>query len=64
MTDDIFKLITVYDEANDSIVIEWDHEDPRAISLGINDWTNEKWLKELQAAVDREELEALDNPSN
>lgn len=64
MSDDILKLVTVYNEANDSIVIEWDHEDPRAITLGINDWTNERWLKEFQAAVDREELEALDNPSN
>lgn len=42
-----------YEAENGDLIIEWDETDPRAIALGINDWTEEQWLVMLMDACER-----------
>jgi hypothetical protein len=45
--------LTCTEEEDGSLLIEWDETDPRAISLGINDWTEERWTELLREACER-----------
>lgn len=43
--------LRVIEEEDNSITIEWDPNDPRAIELGINEWTEEDWIEALENSV-------------
>lgn len=49
MTDDLPIKFTVN---GDDIVLEWDENDPRAIELGCNDWTEADWLAALEKGLE------------
>ena len=55
MTDTYSDLLPlVVKEGDDgSYFIEWDETDPRAIEVGINDWTPEDWTNALEEALNR-----------
>lgn len=44
-------ILTVQENDDDSLTLEWDHTHPRAIELGINDWTEEEWRKCLEESA-------------
>jgi len=46
------RLEVAYNEETNTLSIEWDEHDQRAIDLGVNDWTEEEWLDKLKAACD------------
>ena len=50
---DLNKLLplNVIEEDDGSMTIEWDPNDPRAIELGINDWTEDDWVAALEESV-------------
>lgn len=37
------------------VTLHWDETDPRAIALGINDWTEAEWLEALTETLEREQ---------
>jgi hypothetical protein len=45
--------LTCTEEEDGTMLIEWDETDPVAISLGINDWTEELWDELLRDACER-----------
>ena len=52
ITAEVLSLTCTEDE-NGDLIIEWDETDPQAISLGINDWTEERWNELLRDACER-----------
>lgn len=46
-------LLSVKFEEDESLTIEWDENDPRAIELGINDWSEEDWLDCLKNMAEK-----------
>ena len=52
ITAEVMTLTCTEDE-NGDLIIEWDETDPQAISLGINEWTEERWNQLLMEAVER-----------
>jgi hypothetical protein len=54
MTDDLGLLqLHTHEAENGDLIIEWDETDPRAIELGINDWSVEQWVDMLRDACER-----------
>ena len=52
--DDLELLpIAVKEGENGDLILEWDETDPRAIEMGINDWTSEDWAKCIEESLDR-----------
>ena len=45
-------------EDEDGFFIEWDETDPRAIEMGINEWTPEEWEAAIEDGLSR--VEATD----
>ena len=45
--------ISVREGEDESFIIEWDETDPRAVEMGINDWTPDDWLKAIEEALQR-----------
>lgn len=43
--------INVIEEDDGTLTIEWDPDDPRAIELGINDWSEDDWVAALEESV-------------
>lgn len=43
--------LRVIEEEDGSMTIEWDSNDPRAIALGINEWTEDDWIEALENSV-------------
>ena len=52
ITAEVLSLTCTEDE-NGDLIIEWDETSPQAISLGINDWTEERWCELLQDVCER-----------
>lgn len=46
-------------EDEDGFFIEWDETDPRAIEMGINEWTPEQWEEAIEDGLRR--VEAADD---
>lgn len=46
-------ILTTVEEEDGSLTIEWDHEDPIAIALGINDWTEQDWIDALMSHAEQ-----------
>jgi hypothetical protein len=49
---EVLSLICT-EEEDGTLLIEWDETSPLAISLGINDWTEERWDQLLREACER-----------
>ncbi len=49
------KLTTTYNAETDVLTLEWDEFDPRAIALGINDWSDDQWLEALTKGLEAEQ---------
>ena len=46
------RLEVAYNEETNTLSIEWDEHDQRAIDIGVNNWTEEEWLNKLMEAND------------
>ena len=46
------RLEVAYNEETETLSIEWDEHDQRAIDIGVNNWTEEEWLNKLKEAND------------
>lgn len=45
------KLQVHFEDDSNDVVLEWDENDPVAIALGVNDWTEADWMEALEKGI-------------
>ena len=42
----------ILDEGTDEVTIEWDETHPVAVSLGLDEWTEQQWIDAMEKGME------------